>query len=88
MLHALVAVVHEPVGAVTCSGGVPQPHLQGVEGQVGAQAARQLPTHHPAGEHVDDERGVDPPGERADVGDVSDPQLPRAGRDDRWRRRR
>lgn len=36
-----------------------------------------------AGEHVGDERGVDPAGEGADVGDVRDPELVRAGRGER-----
>ena len=73
-------------GAITpvvSSAGVlagPQPHLEGVEGQVGAQALRQLPADDAAGEHVDDERGVDPAGEGAAVGDVGDPQLVRCRR--------
>ena len=53
----------------------PDAHLQGVQGEVGAQGLGQLPAHHAAGEHVDHERRVDPAGEGAAVGDVSDPQL-------------
>src|SRR5665648_40191 len=56
----------------------PDSHLQRVQREVGAQRGGQLPADHPPREHVDDERGVDPSGERAAVGDVSDPQLVRA----------
>ena len=52
----------------------PQAHLKGVEGEVGAQAGEQLPAHDATAEHVDDERGVDPAGERPAIGDVGDPQ--------------
>jgi hypothetical protein len=57
----------------------PDAHLQGVEGPIGAQAARQLPADDAAGVDVDDEGGVDPAGEGAAVGDVGNPQLVRRG---------
>ena len=60
----------------------PQPHVQGVQGQVGAQAGGHLPADDHAGEHVEDERGVDPAGVRADVGQVGDPELVRRRRDE------
>jgi len=63
VLHSLVAVVGQArdVAALALAG--PDPHLQGVQGQVGAQRLRQLPADHAPGVDVDHERGVDPPGE-------------------------
>ena len=75
VLDAAVAVVDQAGDVVAGALAGPDPHLQGVEGEVGAQRLGQLPADDPAGEHVEDERRVDPAGERADVGDVSDPQL-------------
>jgi hypothetical protein len=45
----------------------PESHLKGVEDEVGAQTLRQLPADHPAEEDVDDEGGVNPAGEGAEV---------------------
>ena len=66
-------VLNSPVGVMHQAGDVlagplpgPQPHVEGVQGQVGAQAGRHLPAHDQAGVHVEDERGVDPAGEGAD----------------------
>jgi hypothetical protein len=47
--------------AVVCSG--PQPHVQGVQGQVGAQRGRELPAHDPTSVDVQDEGGLHPTGE-------------------------
>src|SRR5690625_640099 len=80
VLDALVAVVREPGDVVTCVLTGPDAHLQRVQGEVGPQRLRQLPADHAAGEHIDDERGIDPARERAAVGDVRDPQLVRSGR--------
>lgn len=55
----------------------PQPHVEGIEGKVGAQRGGHLPADHHAREDVEDERGVDAAGVRADVGQVGDPQLVR-----------
>ena len=58
----------------------PQPHVEGIQGKVGAQRRGHLPAHdHPA-EDVEDERDVGPAGVGADVGQVRDPQLVRPGR--------
>ena len=60
----------------------PKPHLQGVQGEVGAQRRGHLPADdHPA-EHVEDERDVGPARVRPDVGQVRDPQLVRARGDE------
>ena len=52
--------------------------LQGVEGQVAAQRARNPPANDRAGEHVDDEGDVDEPRPGGDVGQVRHPELVRA----------
>jgi hypothetical protein len=54
-LHSPVAVVDEPVEDLAGSGAVPDGHLQGVDGQVGAQTVGDLPADHHAGVHVDDD---------------------------------
>src|SRR5665647_1845701 len=77
-LNSLVAVMGQPGDVTPLALAGPDAHLQGVQREVGAQRGGQLPADHPPGEHVDHERGVDPSGERAAVGDVSDPQLVRA----------
>src|SRR3954453_11386531 len=71
-------VVNQPAEVSTGAPAGPDAHLQGIEGQVGAQRLRQLPADHTAGVDVDDEGGVDPAGEGAAVGDVGNPQLVRA----------
>ena len=71
--------MHKVSGVVALTAPGPQPHLKGVQGQVGAQAPGELPAHDAAAEHIGDERRVHPPGERAAVGAVSDPQLPGGG---------
>jgi hypothetical protein len=48
-------------------------HLEGVDRQVGAQRPRGLPPDDYAGEHVDDERNVHPPGMGLHIGRVGDP---------------
>jgi hypothetical protein len=58
-LLAAVAVMDEAVEAVAAA-PVVDGHLQGVDGQVGAQRAGGLPPDDRAGEHVDDERHVHP----------------------------
>src|SRR5215207_6563165 len=74
VLHAAVAVMDEVGGLGTGSAGlagtvpVPQTHLQGVQGEGGVQAGGDLPADDPAGVHVHHEGGIDPAGERADVG--------------------
>lgn len=56
----------------------PQGHVEGIQGQIGAQGGGDLPAQHDPGEHVQDERDVDPAGMRADVGQVRHPQLVRS----------
>ena len=60
----------------------PQPHVEGVEREVGAQAGGHLPSHHHPGEHVEDERGVDPARMGADIGQVGHPELVGRGGDE------
>ncbi len=67
--------MHQRAGVVSFAGPCPQAHVEGVEREVGAQRGGQLPAHDAAAEDVDDKGGVDPAGEGAAVGDVSDPQL-------------
>lgn len=59
----------------------PQTHVEGIQGEVGAQAGRHLPADDHPGEDVQDERHVGPPGVRPDVGQIRDPELVRPGRD-------
>jgi hypothetical protein len=47
-LPAAVGVMNHPVDGLAGMRAGPDAHLQGVEGQVGAQAARQLPAHDAA----------------------------------------
>lgn len=69
-----VAVIFE-LGEVPASPAAgPDSHLQRVEGEIGVQAARELPAHDTTGEHIDDERGVNPSGEGADIGNVGNPE--------------
>jgi len=66
--------MHQAVEDLASSPAVPDGHLQGVDGQVRAQAGRDLPADDHAGVHVDDEGRVYPPGVRLDVGQVRHPQ--------------
>ena len=58
---------------VAGSAASPQPHVEGVQGQVGAQAGRHLPAHDHPGEHIQHERDVGPAGVGADVGEIGHP---------------
>lgn len=79
-LHASVAVMDQAGDVLTSPLPGPQPHVEGIERQIGAQRRGHLPAHdHPA-EDVEDERDVGPPGMGPDVGQVGDPQLVWAGR--------
>jgi hypothetical protein len=71
-LHTTVGVVDESVEADVAA--VPDRHLQGVQGEVGAQRTGGLPADDESAEHVDDERDVHPPGVGLDVGEIGDPQ--------------
>jgi len=57
--------------------GLPAPdgHLQGVQGQIGAQRPRGLPADDEAAERVDDQGHIDEAGPGRDIGEVGDPQL-------------
>ena len=50
----------QAVEDLAVTGAVPHRHLEGVDGEVGAQGLGDLPADHHAGEHVDDEGRVDP----------------------------
>jgi mutator family transposase len=64
ILNAAVRTMDQPVEDLTGPGAIEDGHLQGVDGQVGAQAGRDLPANDHAGVNVDDERCVHP----ADMG--------------------
>jgi hypothetical protein len=68
-------VVRESGDVLTGALPGPQAHVEGVQRQVGTQRRGHLPPHHHSAEDVDDERGVDPAGVGADVGQVGHPQL-------------
>ena len=81
------SALNSAVGVVDQSGHVlagalpfPQAHVQCVESEIGAHAPGDLPAHDTAAEHVQDERGVDPAGVGANVGQIRDPELVRRGR--------
>ena len=64
----------QAVEDLAVTGSVPNRHLKGVDGEVRAQGFGDLPAHHQAGEHVEDEGGVDPPSVRLDVGQIRHPE--------------
>ncbi len=82
ILDPAVAVMDQAGDALAGPRPVPQAHVEGIQRKVGAQRGGHLSTDDHAGEHVDDERRVGPAGVRADVGQVSDLQLIRCGRDE------
>jgi hypothetical protein len=82
-LRSLVRVMDQPAELPAGPPAGPDAHLQGIQRQVGAQAAGQLPADHPPRKHIDDKGGVHPAGEGPAVGDVGDPQLVGAGRGER-----
>jgi hypothetical protein len=55
----------------------PDGHLQGVEGEIGAQRSRGLPADNEARGHVDDEGDVDPPRVCLDIGQIGHPETAR-----------
>lgn len=69
-LDSAVAVMDQTGQIGAAASAAPQRHVEGVEGEVGAQRGGDLPAQHDPGEHVQDERDVDPAGMRADVGQV------------------
>ena len=73
-------MVREPGDGLACVIAGPDAHLKRVQREVRPQRLRQLPADHAAGEHIDDERGIQPASEGAAVGDVRNPQLVRSGR--------
>ena len=73
--------MHQARQVSTGSFPLPDGHLKGVQGQVGAHwPVGGLPAHDSPREDIGDEGDVDPPGERTHVGDVGDPQLVRPER--------
>ena len=71
-LHATIRVMDQPGEGL---GAAPDGHLQGVQGEVGAQRGGDAPADDAPRVHVGDERRVGEPAPRGDVGDVGDPQL-------------
>lgn len=61
-------MVNQPGQVTALPGSGPDAHLERIQGKVGSKTRRELPTHDTAREHVGDKRGIDPAGERADVG--------------------
>jgi hypothetical protein len=72
-LGALVAVVDEPVEGLAAA--APQGHLEGVEGELGAQVAGDGPADDQARVAVDDQGGVAEPAGGLDVGQIRHPGL-------------
>jgi len=71
-LRALVGVAHELEVGAGLSG--PERHPDGVEHEVSAHVAGELPADDHAGEHVDQEREEHAPLPGPQVGEVPDPQ--------------
>ena len=67
-----IAVVDEP-GEVRCA-PAPDRHLEGVEGELGAQGGRHPPADDRAAEGVDDERRLAEARPRGHVADIGNPQ--------------
>src|SRR5438105_3086439 len=72
VLHAPVAVMHEPIGIDRTTGI--ERLFKSIEHEVGPRRARSLPADDPAREHVDDEGNVHEPLPRRDIGEVAHPQ--------------
>lgn len=77
ILDSAVAVMDQTTQVGSGAAAGPQGHVEGIQGKIGAQRGGDLPAQHDPGEHVQDERDVDPAGVGADVGQVSHPQLVR-----------
>ena len=73
-LHAPIRMMNEAVEGLAVAAAVPDGHLQRVQRQVAAQRVGDLPAHHHAAEHVDDERRVHPPNVGLHIGEVRYPQ--------------
>jgi len=73
ILRAAVRMHHRTNGFAAQPG-----HVQGVGDQLGTPMIGDPPAHHPAGEHIEDDRGIHPALTRAVLGDVGDPQSVRA----------
>src|SRR4051812_42847832 len=78
-LDSAVAVMGQAGDVVASALLCPQAHVEGVKGQIGAQAGGHLPADDHPGEDVEDERDVGPPCKRADIGQVGHPELVRGG---------
>ena len=70
-------MVHEALAGALA---LPDGHLQGVQGEIGAQMAGRLPADDEAAEDVEDERDVDEAGPGTDIREVGDPETVRGGR--------
>ena len=89
VLHPTVGVVHQAREVSPGEFPLPDGHLKGVQGQVGARwPVGGLPADEPPRVHVGHESHIDPPGEGAYIGggtsrlrgNVGDPQLTRGKR--------
>src|SRR3990172_5799420 len=78
VLDPPIAVVDEP-GEILGS-PAPDRHLEGIEGELGAERARHPPADDPAGKDVDDEGGVAEAGPGRDVRQIGHPEPVRSGR--------
>jgi hypothetical protein len=72
-LHAAIGVVDQPTERLAPP--LPQRHVQRIKRELGMERAGDLPAHHGAGEHIDDEGDVDPAAVGLHIGEVGDPQL-------------
>ena len=79
-LHAAVAVMDQAGQVEAGAAAVEHGHLERVDREIGAQRPGGLPADDHPGEHVDDERDVDPAGVGLDVGQIGDPQPVRGRR--------
>jgi hypothetical protein len=66
--------MEQAVEDLAVTSAIPHRHLEGVDGEIRTQGLGDLPPHHHAREHVEDEGGVDPSGVRLDVGQVGHPE--------------
>lgn len=62
IVHSTIGIVCQARDALASSSTVPEPHLKGIQDQIGSKRGRYLPADNQTAEDINDERGVDPPG--------------------------
>ena len=73
ILHAPVAMMHQSVRSLVLP--LADGLLEGIEGEIGSERARDSPAHDPAAEDVDDEGDVDEATPGGHIREVRDPEL-------------